>query len=288
MRVFVTGVSGFLGRHLTRCLESKGHQVAGVDINLDTIAELKRTNPSVSVLHGCICDMETVEKIRGVMVRERITHVVHAAANKYIDKNQEDPLEAVGVNVTGSANIARVCKELRVPLLGISTDKAENPSSIYGYTKLLMEQLFAGMGYGCYRGVNFFGSDGSVVPIWCAQVRASQSLSVRDLDCVRYFTPIKQVAREIASLLEQGGATDAVSYPQSVYALRLRELLDYFTTFYEYHDFVVGRTLDYEKIEEEISKDIQVLAATKAMVHSWLSDMNDFDVLQYSSGCQHV
>ncbi|QDT59398.1 UDP-N-acetylglucosamine 4,6-dehydratase (inverting) [Stieleria bergensis] len=281
MKVFITGVSGFLGRHLSRYLESKGHQVAGVDINVKTIAELDRTNPSIPVLHGSICDSGIIEEIKSLLERECITHVVHAAANKYIDRNEEDPLEAIGVNVTGSANVARICKDLGLPVLGISTDKAENPSSIYGYTKLLMEQLFVGMGYGCYRGVNFFGSDGSVVPVWCAQVQASQSLSVRDLNCIRYFTPIQQVAREIVSLLEQEEPTGSLSYPESVHLLSLGDLLESFISFYDYHDYEVGKMLECEKIEEAISKEIQVSTATKATVHAWLSGMNEFDLLQH-------
>ena len=147
MRVFITGISGFLGRHLARKLESEGHKVMGVDINSETIRELRDTNPLIPVLEGSICDEETLKEIRYLLMRHGITHVVHAAANKYIEKNEESPLEAVDVNVTGSANIAKLCQELDIPVLGISTDKAENPSSLYGYTKLLMEQMFSVMGY---------------------------------------------------------------------------------------------------------------------------------------------
>jgi FlaA1/EpsC-like NDP-sugar epimerase len=280
MRVFITGISGFLGRHLARQLESYGHKVLGVDINPKTIAELRRTNPLIPVLEGSICDEDTLKEIRYRLLRHKITHVVHAAANKYIEKNEENPLEAVDVNVTGSANIAKICQELNIPVLGISTDKAENPSSLYGYTKLLMEEMFAVMGYACYRGVNFFGSDGSVIPIWYAQAMASKPLTVRNLECIRYFTPVSQVVAEIISLLQDEDLKPSIYLPNLAHSLSLHDLLDAFMSFYDYSEFVVGKTLSYEKIREEISVRIQEVPGTVEIVHEWLSNMETFDLLQ--------
>lgn len=280
MRVFITGISGFLGRHLARKLESEGHKVMGVDINSETIRELRNTNPLIPVLDGSICDAETLKEIRYLLMRHGITHVVHAAANKYIEKNEESPLEAVDVNVTGSANIAKLCQELDIPVLGISTDKAENPSSLYGYSKLLMEQMFLVMGYASYRGVNFFASDGSVIPIWYAQALSSEPLTVRNLDCVRYFTPVEQVVEEIIELLETDDLKPSVYLPEYAHSLKLHDLLDAFMSFYDYRDFVVGKTLSYEKIHEDISDRIEVRLGDQALIHEWLSNMSEFDLLQ--------
>jgi len=280
MRVFITGISGFLGRHLARTLASEGHKVMGVDINPETIRELRKTNPLIPVLEGSICDAETLKEIRYLLMRHGITHVVHAAANKYIEKNEESPLEAVDVNVTGSANIAKLCQDLDIPVLGISTDKAENPSSLYGYTKLLMEQMFLVMGYASYRGVNFFASDGSVIPIWYAQALSSESLTVRNLECVRYFTPVEQVVEEIIELLETDDLKPSVYLPAYAHSLKLHDLLDAFMEFYDYRDFVVGKTLSYEKIHEDISDLIEVRLGNQALVHEWLGNMSEFDLLQ--------
>ena len=280
MRVFITGISGFLGRHLARKLESEGHKVMGVDINSETIRELRDTNPLIPVLEGSICDAETLKEIRYLLMRHGITHVVHAAANKYIEKNEENPLDAVDVNVTGSANIAKLCQELDIPVLGISTDKAENSSSLYGYTKLLMEQMFLVMGYASYRGVNFFASDGSVIPIWYAQALSSEPLTVRNLECVRYFTPVEQVIEEIIELLETDDLKPSVYLPEYAHSLTLHDLLDAFMSFYDYRDFVVGKTLSYEKIHEDISDRIEVRLGNQALIHEWLGNMSEFDLLQ--------
>ena len=280
MRVFITGISGFLGRHLARKLESEGHKVMGVDINSETIRELRDTNPLIPVLEGSICDAETLKEIRYLLMRHGITHMVHAAANKYIEKNEESPLEAVDVNVTGSANIAKLCQELDIPVLGISTDKAENPSSLYGYTKLLMEQMFLVMGYASYRGVNFFASDGSVIPIWYAQALSSEPLTVRNLECVRYFTPVEQVIEEIIELLETDDLKPSVYLPEYAHSLTLHDLLDAFMSFYDYREFVVGKTLSYEKIHEDISDRIEVRLGNQALIHEWLGNMSEFDLLQ--------
>ena len=52
MRVFITGISGFLGRHLARTLEAEGHKVIGVDINPKTI------------VHTWLSDMETFDLLQ--------------------------------------------------------------------------------------------------------------------------------------------------------------------------------------------------------------------------------
>ena len=209
-----------------------------------------------------------------------VLHTWFIFTNKYIEKNEESPLEAVDVNVTGSANIAKLCQELDIPVLGISTDKAENPSSLYGYTKLLMEQMFLVMGYASYRGVNFFASDGSVIPIWYAQALSSEPLTVRNLECVRYFTPVEQVIEEIIELLETDDLKPSVYLPEYAHSLTLHDLLDAFMSFYDYREFVVGKTLSYEKIHEDISDRIEVRLGNQALIHEWLGNMSEFDLLQ--------
>ncbi len=275
MKIFITGVSGFLGRNLARHLESLGHHVMGVDINRKTIDELSRTNPSIDVIEGSICDPDTIGKIRDAFMSHGTTHVVHAAANKYIEKNENAPLEAVEVNVTGSANIAKICHEFEIPVLGISTDKAINPCSLYGHTKPVMERLFNGMGFDCYRGVNFFGSDGSVIPIWQAQAAASVALTVRQLDSTRYFTPINQTVLEITEILQHREATAAIHLPKSVHLFTLRKLLNAFMSFYNYTNFAVQETHPYEKLHEELGESIQIIVGTDATLHDWFSEMEE-------------
>ena len=65
-------------------------------------------------------------------------------------------------------------------VISISTDKAINPSNIYGMSKRLMEEMSLENGFTVVSGVNFFGSTGSVLDIWFEQVNADKALTITD------------------------------------------------------------------------------------------------------------
>lgn len=280
MRVFITGIAGFLGRHLTEFLINKGHFVMGIDNNFDNVLKFRSMYPKVPVLHGSICNSLALTEMRYLMMKHNITHVVHAAANKYIEQNEESPVEALEVNIMGSANVANLCTELKIGhLIALSTDKAVAPTSIYGHTKLMMEELMTVMGYASYQGVNFFASDGSVIPIWYSQAMANKSLTVRDLDCIRYFVPVSDVVSEIYELLNLDTPPKGVFLPKHSYAVKLHDLLDAFLDHFNYTDYVVGKVLPYEKVVEDINEKIIIKSSDKELIIGWLAQINPEDLI---------
>ena len=68
--------------------------------------------------------------------------------------------------------------------------------------------------------------------------------------------------------------------PEYAHSLTLHDLLDAFMSFYDYREFVVGKTLSYEKIHEDISDRIEVRLGNQALIHEWLGNMSEFDLLQ--------
>src|SRR5262249_12830766 len=119
-------------------------------------------------------DVANIESVRDVVTEVKPQLVIHAAATKFVDLAERQPMECVDVNVTGSQNVARVAVEKNVETVdGISTDKASPPiRNTYGLSKALMERLFCSMNgktetrFACVRYGNVAWSTGSVLPIW--------------------------------------------------------------------------------------------------------------------------
>lgn len=129
MKVFVTGVKGQLGYDVVKELERRGITAVGVDID-----EMD------------ITDAESVDRV----IREAAPDaVIHCAAFTAVDAAEEQQELCRRVNAEGPRNIARVCKELDIKMIQISTDYVFSgegdrpwepedkcgPKSIYGLTK---------------------------------------------------------------------------------------------------------------------------------------------------------
>lgn len=133
MKVFVTGVKGQLGYDVVRELEKRGMEAIGVDID-----EMD------------ITDGESVSRV----IREAAPDsVIHCAAYTAVDAAEDNQELCRRVNEDGPRNIARICKELDIPMLQVSTDYVFDgegerpwepedpchPQSVYGNTKYLGE-----------------------------------------------------------------------------------------------------------------------------------------------------
>lgn len=130
MRVLVTGVKGQLGYDVVNELEKRGYEAVGVDVE-----EMD------------ITDSAAVDRvIKGADVDK----VVHCAAWTAVDLAEEKVDLCRKVNADGTENIAKVCKELDIPMIYFSTDYVFDgqgerpwepddpvvaPLNVYGQTK---------------------------------------------------------------------------------------------------------------------------------------------------------
>ena len=129
MRILVTGVKGQLGFDVVNELEKRGHTAIGVDVE-----EMD------------ITDAAAVEK--GMKAQE-LDAVIHCAAYTAVDAAEDNREICMRVNADGTRNIARVCKELGLKMVYISTDyvfdgkgerpwepdDARSPLNVYGESK---------------------------------------------------------------------------------------------------------------------------------------------------------
>ena len=119
-KVFVTGISGFVGSRLAMFLIKEGAHIVGLT---RTLAKLPPTLEDTPVYLGDVCDFELV---RSIISYEEIDTIYHLAANAIVRTSASDPLSAYRINVMGTANVleaARVVGNVR-KIVVASSDKA--------------------------------------------------------------------------------------------------------------------------------------------------------------------
>ena len=149
--VMVTGAAGSIGSELCRQLAGFGVKQLIMFDNAETPMhnirlELEERFPSLSFV-PIIGDVRQVARLDYAFRKYRPTVVFHAAAYKHVPLMEENPCEAVLVNVAGSRNVADKCIEYGVEkMVMVSTDKAVNPTNVMGCTKRLAEIYVQALG----------------------------------------------------------------------------------------------------------------------------------------------
>ena len=129
MKILVTGVNGQLGYDIVKECQKRNIEAVGVDVD-----EMDITN---------------AKQVDKVIKKNKYDAVVHCAAWTAVDKAEDEIDACTKVNVVGTKNIVKVCKELDIPLMYFSTDYVfdgqgesewkeydeRHPLNVYGQTK---------------------------------------------------------------------------------------------------------------------------------------------------------
>ena len=126
--------------------------------------------------------------------------VFHCAALKHVESGEYNPFEATLTNVTGTQNVIDACLASGVDTMILtSSDKAANPTSVMGASKLLAEKLvsaatnyrgshpttFASVRFG-----NVLGSRGSAIELFARQIAAGGPVTVTDPEMTRFIMSV--------------------------------------------------------------------------------------------------
>jgi len=207
--VMVTGAGGSIGSELCRqllqfrpkcliALDQAESDLFKIDLEL-------RERPNGSKVCPVIADIRNYDRLKAVVLQYGVTSIYHAAAYKHVPMMEDHLLEAVNTNVLALYHLVKTAAQGGVTSFTmISSDKAVNPTNIMGLTKRVAELVVASMPTSSEEGItrfvsvrfgNVLGSNGSVVPLFKAQIAAGGPVTVTHPEMRRYFMTIPEAVQ---------------------------------------------------------------------------------------------
>ena len=200
----------------------------------------------VKYIIGDIRDYDAVYK-----ALDNVDYVILASAMKHIDKCESNPNECRKTNIDGCINVINASIERGVQkLVFLSTDKATNPSTIYGCSKLFVEMYIQCVDnkktdlirtrYG-----NVFGSNGSVAHIFDKLSKEGKQLTITNPDMTRFFMSLDDAVNLVEHALLYGVNGDLFVFNNK--SCTIKELADMFSD----NQIVIGNRCE-EKTDEAL------------------------------------
>jgi FlaA1/EpsC-like NDP-sugar epimerase len=277
--VLITGAAGSIGSELCRqvarfgpsCLVAFDQAESGL---FQIECELREKYPGLELV-SALGDIRETGRLAEVFERHAVETVFHAAAYKHVPMMESHVLEAVRNNILGTWNLVRTARRQHArSLLMISSDKAVNPICVMGATKRVCERIVcarrpdtAGARCVSVRFGNVLGSNGSVVPIFQAQIAAGGPIRVTHPEARRYFMTISEAVSLIlqASARSQGSEIFVLDMGEPIRIVDLAENMVRLAGMIPYEDIDIQFTglRPGEKLIEEINGKSEGVSATE-------------------------
>lgn len=163
-----------------------------------------------------LADISNSYRLEKVFEDYQFSMVYHAAAYKHVPLIEENPHEAIFVNILGTKNLSLLSKKYKVNrFVMVSTDKAVNPTNVMGASKraaeLFVQSLQNSTGnttkFITTRFGNVLGSNGSVIPHFRKQIEKGGPVTITHPDIIRYFMTIPEACELVlqAGTMGNGG-----------------------------------------------------------------------------------
>lgn len=232
-RILVTGAAGSIGSEISRqLLHYSPQQVILLDQAesslYDLEQELKNNHPNIyEKADFVIADVTNLDRMHKVFRAFEPQVVFHAAAYKHVPLMEDNPYEAVSVNVFGTKNVADLSCEYGIEkFVMVSTDKAVNPTNVMGatkrtaeiYTQSLTAKTQCNTHFVITRFGNVLGSNGSVIPLFRKQIESGGPITIMHRDITRYFMTIPEACNLVleAGAMAKGGEIFVFDMGESV------------------------------------------------------------------------
>jgi UDP-N-acetylglucosamine 4,6-dehydratase len=173
--ILITGGTGSFGKKYVKTLLTHYKPKKIIIFSRDELKQFEMqqifNDPCMRYFIGDVRDAERVQR-----AMSGVDYVIHAAAMKQVPAAEYNPMECIKTNIMGAENVIMAAMDNKVKkVIALSTDKAANPISLYGATKLCSDKLFVAANnivgskstiFSVVRYGNVAGSRGSVVPFF--------------------------------------------------------------------------------------------------------------------------
>ncbi|POB13213.1 polysaccharide biosynthesis protein [Halobacteriovorax sp. DA5] len=179
-KILITGVAGTIGSNLLEILSD--YDVIGVDNNEYGVFQLDQI----------FCDINYKEDLEDIFEKYQFDIIFHTAALKHVPLLENLEKQAWRTNVEGTRNLLDLAKKYGCnDFIFCSTDKACEPVSVMGKTKLAAEELCFEYGSDfsikVLRFGNIVGSSGSVIETFYNQACENIDLTITSEEMERFF-----------------------------------------------------------------------------------------------------
>lgn len=223
--LLITGGSGSIGSEIVNQLLKYDPKTIRIFSNSENeLWEIKlRFKKFASKLRFLLGDIRNFKRV--IRAAENVDYIFNAAAIKHVPISEYNPMEAVNVNIHGLENVIEAAFKHDVKkLINISTDKAVNPTTVMGATKLLGERLCVSREItkgkhptiiSCVRFGNVLGSRGSIIPLIKEQIKYGDFVTLTDEKMKRFTLSITQAVELVlkSAILARGGEIFVLKMP---------------------------------------------------------------------------
>ena len=203
--ILITGGAGSIGSEIVRQVSQFDPELVVVLDQAETPLyeielEMREKFPNIH-FKFVLADISNRHRIEPLFQKYNFSMVYHAAAYKHVPLVEQNPHEAILVNILGTKNLSVLASKYKVNrFVMISTDKAVNPTNVMGASKraaeLFVQALQKTEGnttkFITTRFGNVLGSNGSVIPHFKKQIEAGGPITITHPDIVRYFMTIPE------------------------------------------------------------------------------------------------
>ena len=201
-KFLITGGTGSFGKTMVKYLLQNGVGEVRVLSRDEAKQDAMRHNVNDERLKFFIGDVRNIDDIDKAMYG--VDYVCSAAALKQVPSCDFFPIQAVKTNIIGTENVLQSCiKNSIKKCVVLSTDKAVYPINAMGMTKALAEKVtiaysrnlsnrnnypvFCATRYG-----NVMASRGSVIPLFCEQIKKGLPLTITNPNMTRFLMSLEE------------------------------------------------------------------------------------------------
>jgi FlaA1/EpsC-like NDP-sugar epimerase len=235
LTILITGAAGSIGSEISRQLANLNPSLLILlDNNETALHELSLEMDEMMLKVNYIAilaDITNEIRLKKIFDKYRPDIVFHAAAYKHVPMMENNPTEALNVNIRGTKTVADLSVEYDVKkFVFISTDKAVNPTNVMGASKRIAEIYVQSLNnylekanikitrFITTRFGNVLGSNGSVIPRFKKQIAEGGPITITHPEITRYFMTIPEAVQLVldAGAMGKGGEIFVFDMGESV------------------------------------------------------------------------